>query len=75
MHDFIRKLWFSKSTIAILLLVAVFAWIYNIDKTKKPMIKVLPTGKTIEEIISNRVVDSKPVEWDNNFKSSIEESK
>ena len=75
MHDFIKKLWDSKSTVAILLWVAVFAWAYKLDWVKKPIVQHKPTGRTIEEIIATPVSKTVELNWDNDFKSSIEEIK
>jgi hypothetical protein len=75
MHDFIKKLLDSKSTIIIVLWVIVFAWVYNLDWVKKPIIQHKPTGRTIEEIIATPVNKIVELNWDNDFKSSIEEIK
>ena len=75
MHDVLTKLWASKGTIAIVLWVAVFAWIYNLDWSKKSIIKQEIGRKTVEEIISSPVDYSAPLVWDTEFKSSIEASK
>ena len=75
MHDFIKKLLDSKSTIAILLWVAIFAWAYNLDWVKKPIVQHKPTGRTIEEIIATPVNKTVELSWDTDFKSSIEEIK
>jgi hypothetical protein len=75
MHDFIKKLLDSKTTLAILLWIAVFAWAYNLDWVKKPIIQHKPTGRTIEEIIATPVNNTTELEWDKDFKSSIEEIK
>ena len=72
MHDFIKKLLDSKSTIIIVLWVAVFAWAYNLDWVKKPIIQHKPIGRTIEEIIATPVDNKIEPEWDKDFKSSIE---
>jgi hypothetical protein len=72
MHDFIRKLWNSKATIAVILWIAVFAWAYNSNLTKKPTVQRLPTGKTIEEIMAAPVDNSPPQPWDTEFKSNVE---
>ena len=72
MHDFIRKLWNSKATIAVILWIAVFVWVYNLNSAKKPIIPHTPVGKTVEEIMAtpvNKTVD--PV-WDKDFKSAVE---
>jgi hypothetical protein len=55
MHDFIRKLWDSKATIAVILWIAVFAWAYNLDWVKKPIVQHKPVRKTVEEIIATPV--------------------
>jgi hypothetical protein len=75
MHDFIKKLLDSKTTLAILLWVAVFAWAYNLDWVKKPIVQHKPSGRTIEEIIATPVNKTVESVWDNDFKSSIEEIK
>lgn len=75
MHDFIKKLLDSKSTILILLWVAVFAYTYNLDYIKKPVIHHTPIGRPIEEIIATPVDKSAESEWDKDFKSGIEEIK
>jgi hypothetical protein len=75
MHDFIKKVLDSKTTIAILIWIAVFAWAYNLDWFKKPMIQHKPTGRTIEEIVDTPVNKTVELNWDNDFKSSIEEIK
>jgi hypothetical protein len=74
MHDFIKKLLDSKATIAILLWIAVFAWAYNLDWVKKPIVQNKP-GRTIEEIIATPVKKTVEPSWDNDFKSNIEEIK
>lgn len=72
MHDFIRKLWNSKGTIAVILLIAIFVWVYNLYPAKKPIIPHKPVGKTVEEIIATPVdiVQERP--WDKDFKSAVE---
>jgi hypothetical protein len=75
MHDFIKKLLDSKTTLATLLWIAVFAWLYNLDWAKKPMVQHKPTGRTIEEIIATPVNKTVELNWDNDFKSSVEEIK
>ena len=72
MHDFIKKLLDSKSTLIILLWVAVFAYAYNLDYIKKPIIKHQPKGRTIEEIIATTVEKAQDPEWDKDFKSTVE---
>ena len=72
MHDFIRKLWNSKATIAVILWIAVFAWAYNLDWVKKPIVQHKPIGKTIEEIIATPVDTVQQAPWDNDFKSAVE---
>jgi hypothetical protein len=72
MHDFIRKLWDNKATIAVILWIAVFAWVYNSNPTRKPMIQHKPAGKTIEEIMATPVDKSQDAAWDNDFKSTVE---
>jgi hypothetical protein len=75
MHDFIKKLLDSKTTIAILLWIAIFTWTYNLDWVKKPIVQHKPTGRTIEEIIATPVNKTVELNWDNDFKSSVEEIK
>ena len=75
MHDFIKKVLDSKTTIAILIWIAVFAWAYNLDWVKKPMAQHKPTGRTIEEIVATPVNKTAELNWDNDFKSNIEEIK
>ena len=75
MHDFIKKLIDSKATIAILIWIFIFAWFYNLDWVKKPIVQHKPTGRTIEEIISAPVNKTVETSWDNDFKSNIEEIK
>ena len=75
MHDFIRKLVNSKSTIAVIIWILVFAYAYNLDWTKKSLVQQKPTGRTIEEIIATPVGNSAELPWDKDFKSSIEEIK
>jgi hypothetical protein len=72
MHDFIKKLLDSKTTIAILLWIAVFVWVYNVDWVKKPIVQ---HGRTIEEIVATPVNKTVELNWDNDFKSSVEEIK
>jgi hypothetical protein len=72
MHDFIRKLWNSKATIAVILWIAVFAWAYNLDWVKKPIVQHKPIGKTIEEIMATSVDTVQQAPWDNDFKSAVE---
>ena len=72
MHDFIRKLWNSRTTIAILLWIAVFAWAYNLDWVKKPIVQHKPARKTVEEIIATPVDNTTPPPWDTEFKSTVE---
>ena len=72
MHDFIRKLWNSKATIAVILWIAVFVWIYNLSSAKKPIIKHTPVGKTVEEIIATDVDHKPELTWDKDFKSAVE---
>jgi hypothetical protein len=71
MGTILNKLWASKSTIAILLWIAVFAYAYNLDYIKKPKIVSKPVGRTVEEIIATPVDNPQPSEWDKDFKSSI----
>jgi len=72
MHDFIRKLWDSKATIAVILWIAVFAWAYNLDWVKKPIVQHKPIGRTIEEIMATPVDTVQQAPWDNDFKSAVE---
>ena len=72
MHDFIRKLWDSKATIAVILWIAVFAWAYNLDWVKKPIVQHKPIGRTIEEIMATPVDTVQEAPWDKDFKSSVE---
>ena len=72
MHVILDKLWASKGTIAIVLWVAVFAWTYNLDWFKKPIIKQEVTRKTVEEIMAVTADNSPEPAWDTEFKSSIE---
>ena len=72
MHDFIRKLWNSRTTIAIILWIAVFAWAYNLDWVKKPIVQHKPARKTVEEIIAAPVDTVQEAPWDNDFKSAVE---
>jgi hypothetical protein len=71
MHDFIKKLLDSKSTIIILLWMAVFAWAYNLDWSKKPIVQQKPKGRPIEEIIATPVNKTVELVWDNEFQSAI----
>ena len=75
MHDFIKKVLDSKTTIAILIWIAVFAWAYNLDWVEKPIVQHKPTGRTFEEIIATPVNKTVELNWDNDFKSSVEEIK
>jgi hypothetical protein len=75
MHDFIKKLLDSRTTIAILLWISIFVWVYNLDWVDKPIVQHKPTGRTIEEIIATSVNKTVESNWDTNFKSSIEEIK
>lgn len=73
MHDFIKKLLDSKSTIVIVLWVAAFAYIYNLDYIRKPITHTPPSkGRTIEEIVATTVDSSAEPEWDKDFKSTVE---
>ena len=75
MHDFIKKLWDSKSTLIMVLWVIVFAWVYNLDHIKKPVIHPAPpVGKTLEEIMASPVATVQEVPWDTEFKSAIREA-
>ncbi len=72
MHDFIKKLWDSKSTLIIVLWVIVFAWIYSLDSTRKPVTHTAPpAGKTLEEIMTYSPAAISDPPWDNEFKSTI----
>jgi hypothetical protein len=75
MTNILNKLWASKSTIVILLWVAVLACAYNLDYIKKPKIELKPASRTVEEIIATPVNKTVELNWDNDFKSSIEEIK
>ena len=75
MTDILNKLWASKTTIVILLWIAVFAYAYNLDYIKKPKIEFKPVSRTVEEIIATPVNKTVELNWDNDFKSSIEEIK
>ena len=72
MHDVLTKLWASKGTIAILVWVAVFAWAFNINWLKKPIIKQEINHKTLEEIIATPVDNTASPAWDTEFRSSVE---
>ena len=72
MTDILNKLWASKSTLVILVWIAVFAYAYNLDYIKKPTIVSKPTGRTVEEIIATPVDNTQPIEWDKDFKSTVE---
>jgi len=73
MTDILNKLWASKSTLVILVWIAVFAYAYNLDYIKKPTIVSKPAGRTVEEIISTPVEDNtQPPTWDTEFKSTVE---
>jgi hypothetical protein len=67
----LNKLWASKSTMAILLWIAVFAYAYNLDYIKKPKIESKPAGRSLEEIMATPVDNTQSQEWDKDFKSSI----
>lgn len=72
MHDILKKLWSSKGTVSIVIWVTVFAWAYNLDWVKKPILKQETHRRTIEEIIATPV-DKTPAEpWDTEFKSTVE---
>ena len=75
MFDVFGKLWASKTTIVILLWIAVLACAYNLDYIKKPKIELKPAGRTVEEIIATPVNKTVELNWDNDFKSSVEEIK
>ena len=72
MADILNKLWASKSTIVILLWIAVFAYAYNLDYIKKPKIVSKPTGRTVEEIIATPTDNTPLPPWDTEFKSTVE---
>jgi hypothetical protein len=72
MHDFIRKLWNSKTTIAVILWIAVFVWVYNLNPAKKSIIPHTPAGKTVEEIMATPVDTVQEAPWDKDFKSAVE---
>lgn len=72
MHDILTKLWTSKGTIAILVWIAVFAWAYNLDWSKKLTVKKEISYRTVEEIMATTVDKTTPPEWDSEFRSSIE---
>ena len=73
MGTILNKLWSSKGTVLIIFWVMVFAWVYTLDYTKKPIIhNPIPAGKTIEEIIASPVEQTPVAAWDTDFKSSIE---
>jgi hypothetical protein len=67
----LNKLWASKSTMAILLWIAVFAYAYNLDYIKKPKIESKPAGRSLEEIMATPVDNTQSQEWDKDFESSI----
>ena len=73
MHDFIRKLLDSKTTIIIILWVIVFSWVYSFDYKKKPVPHTATSAvKTLEEIMDTPVDNSPEPPWDNEFKSAVE---
>lgn len=73
MHDFIKKLLDSKSSIIIVLWVIVFAWIYSLDYANKPVTHALPSaGKTLEEIMATPVGNLPEPALDTDFKSAVE---
>ena len=73
MHDFIKKLLDSKSTIIIVLWIVVTAWVYTLDYTRKPVTHTaLPVGKTLEEIMTGTTDNSPEPAWDKDFKSAVE---
>ena len=72
MHDFIKKLLDSKSTIFIILWVIVFAWVYSLDYAKKPVKYTLPAGKPLEEIMATPVDNLPEPALDTDFKSAVE---
>ena len=75
MHDFIKKLLDSKSTIIILLWIVIFAYAYNLDYIKKPVIHPAPSAsKTLEEIMAGPIDNSPEPPWDTDFKSAIREA-
>lgn len=69
MRDIIIKF---KGTIAIVLWLIVLAWAYNLDWSKKSIIKQEISHKTIEEIIATPVDHSESLAWDTEFRSSVE---
>jgi hypothetical protein len=71
MGTILNKLWSSKGTIIILVWIAVFAYAYNLDYIKKPVINHIPKGRTVEEIIATSIDNTAPPAWDTEFKSSI----
>ena len=73
MHDFIKKLWDSKSTLIIVLWVIAFTWVYTLDYTRKPVTHSAPPGgKPLEEIMAVTADNSPEPAWDKDFKSAIE---
>lgn len=72
MRDNLVKLWTGKGTITMVLCAAVFAWIFNVDWSKKSTFQQEVTPKTIEEIIATNVDHSSELVWDTEFKSAIE---
>ena len=72
MGNILNKLWASKSTLVILVWIAVFAYAYNLDYIKKPKIEFKPVGRTVEEIIATPVDNTQSPAWDTEFKSTVE---
>lgn len=72
MHDFIKKLVNSKTTVAILLWILVFAWAYQFDWIKKPMVHKETNRRTVEEIIATPVDKTLTEAWDTEFHSTVE---
>jgi len=75
MHDFIKKLLDSRTTIAILLWISIFVWAYNLDWVEKPIVQHKSTGRILEEIIATPANKTVELNWDNDFKSNVEEIK
>ena len=72
MGTILNKLWDSKSTLIIVLWVIVFAWVYTLDYTIKPVTHTAPpVGKTLEEIMAGPVTHLPEPAWDTEFKSAI----
>lgn len=72
MGTILNKLWSSKGTIRVILWVVVFAWVYTLDYTRKPVRHTPPPAiKTLEEIMSGPVDNSPESPWDTDFQSAI----